>query len=76
MRPAFELSAGSGLCPSCGASWRLEFAHAVDQDSPLLGLGPGDVGLPPADVIVGRAGFERCFFLLTGGRTSVEVVAK
>jgi adenylyltransferase/sulfurtransferase len=75
MRPVFELRAGSGLCPSCGDSWRLEFAHAVDESSALIDRRPSDVGLPAADVVVGRAGFERCFFVLTGGESAVTVAA-
>jgi adenylyltransferase/sulfurtransferase len=73
MRPAFELDAGSGLCPECSSGWRLEFAHAVDEESALIDCVPADVGLPPADVVVGRSGFDRCFLRMTGGRSALEV---
>lgn len=75
MRPVFELNAGSGLCPTCAGPWRLQFEHAVDESSALIDSRPSDIGLPPADVVVGRAGFDRCFFLLTGGESAVKVAA-
>ena len=45
------------------------------DDSELLALRPNDLGLPPADVVVGRVGFERAFFLLTAGQRASDVIA-
>ncbi|MDQ3824017.1 MAG: ThiF family adenylyltransferase [Actinomycetota bacterium] len=72
-RAVVALDAGSGVCPGCGNLWQLELAHSVDGDSPLLESTHADLGLPAADVVVGRSGFERRFYLLTGGEPAVEV---
>ncbi len=73
-RPVYGLRAGHGICPTCGNQWQLQFAHSIDESqSDLLGLRPSDLCLPPADIIVARAGFDRCFFLLTGSRAAVDV---
>lgn len=69
------LTVGAGLCPSCGEPWRIEFAHSVDAGSELAKLTAADLGLPPGDVLVGRAGLERKFFKLTGGRSAFETLA-
>jgi len=74
LKPVDALSAGSGICPECSNEWRLLFTHAVDAESPLLGLHAADVGLPPGDVVVGRVGLERCFFLLTGPGSAIDLV--
>lgn len=66
-QPVVALDAGRGLCPVCGNAWQLEFAHVVDDDSALLDATAADLGLPPADVVVGRSGVERCFYVATGG---------
>lgn len=67
------LDAGAGLCPSCGNAWRLHFAHAVDAESPLCDATPCDVGLPPGDVVVARAGLERHFFTLVGSGSALDL---
>jgi molybdopterin/thiamine biosynthesis adenylyltransferase len=63
-RPVDTLDAGHGLCPECGLAWRLEFAHSIDDDSPLLDLTPQDIGLPDNDYLVGRVGTQRRFYRL------------
>lgn len=73
-RPVYALEAGQGLCPECGNHWQLEFMHSIDgSDSGVLGLRPSDLGLPPADVVVGRSGFDRVFLLLTGDEKAVHL---
>ena len=75
-QPVYALKAGHGICPTCGNQWQLRFAHAIDEsDSDLLGLRPSDLGLPPADIVVARAGFDRSYFLLTGDRSAIDVAA-
>jgi len=63
-RPVDALDTGDGICPDCGEQWRLDFAHSVDADSPLLDRTAADIGIPEDDVLVGRVGMERCFFRL------------
>jgi len=75
-RPIYDLKAGQGICPTCGNQWQLHFAHSIDVgDSELLELRPSELGLPPADIVVGRVEFDRTYFLLTGGESAVDVVA-
>ncbi|HEX8205389.1 MAG TPA: ThiF family adenylyltransferase [Solirubrobacteraceae bacterium] len=64
LRPVPALDAGRGLCFECLEPWRLEFAHAIDRESPLLGLTAVDLDLPPEDVVVARAGADRVFVRL------------
>lgn len=63
-RPVDALGEGDGLCRNCGKARRLEFTHSADDESSLLGKTAAAIGLPPSDVIVGRAGMERTFFRL------------
>lgn len=72
-RPVDALTSGAGLCPSCNNHWRLEFAHVVDDDSPLLDSKSAELGLPLGDIIVGRLGLERCFFSMVGPHTAIEL---
>jgi molybdopterin/thiamine biosynthesis adenylyltransferase len=66
VRPAFALTASAELCPTCREIRQLEFAHVIDDASPLLERRVGDLHLPDADVIVARTATERAFFLLDG----------
>lgn len=74
-RVADSLSQGAGLCPRCAREWRLEFTHTVDGESPLLDATCTELGLPPADVVVGRNGLERCFLRL-GGLQSLTTASR
>jgi molybdopterin/thiamine biosynthesis adenylyltransferase len=74
--PVYALRTGAGICPVCRNQWQLSFLHSIgSEDNELLELTPADLGLPPADVIVGRLGFERVFFILVGARRASELVA-
>lgn len=75
-RPVDALRAGTGLCPQCGNSWRLEYAHTIDEDSPLLATSPSDLGLPCADYVVARSGEDRRFFALTGPTSATDLVRR
>jgi ThiF family len=76
LRPVDSLYAGAGLCPMCANAWRLEFAHTIEDDSPLLSSCSSDLGLPLADYVVARAGLERRFFSLTGPAAAKEVPSR
>jgi molybdopterin/thiamine biosynthesis adenylyltransferase len=76
VRPLDALDSKAGRCPRCNEEWRLEYAHTIDRDSPLLGANSRDLGLPPADYVVGRSGEERRFFALTGPESAVELVRR
>jgi molybdopterin/thiamine biosynthesis adenylyltransferase len=66
LRPAFSLTAGAGLCPSCGEPAKLQYAHAIDADSgrEMRERRLAELHLPAEDVVVARAGFERRFFVI------------
>lgn len=70
-RPLHALSAGAGLCMQCGNQWKLEFAHTIASDSPLLESTAAEVGLPPGDIVVARAGTTRRFYTLTGEGSAI-----
>jgi molybdopterin/thiamine biosynthesis adenylyltransferase len=73
-RPVDALHAGTGICPECTNPWRLEFAHTIDQDSPLLSVSANDLGLPFADYVVARSGSTRRFFALTGPLSAIDLM--
>jgi adenylyltransferase/sulfurtransferase len=73
-RPVDALRAGSGLCPQCANPWRLEFAHTIDEGSPLLTACSSDLGLPAADYVVGRSGLDRRFLALTGPSSAIDLM--
>ncbi len=75
LRPLDALTATDGSCPDCGEPWQIEFAHAVEDDSPLAGETAAGIGLPEQDVLVGRLGFERIFFRLEPVERGAGVVA-
>lgn len=72
--PIVALTGGRGLCPQCGNQWRLQMTHSIEPGDPLLARRPGDLGLPPGDVITGRSGLDRIFFVLTGDRPAWELL--
>ncbi len=73
-RPVDSLTAGAGLCGTCGNQWRLSFTHAIDDDSPLLGCNSSDLGLPPGDVVVAHLGLDRSFFALSGPESATDLL--
>jgi molybdopterin/thiamine biosynthesis adenylyltransferase len=75
-RPLDTLTAGAGRCPRCESPWRLELAHTIDDDSPLLACKASDVGLPCADYVVGRSGDDRRFFALVDPTSGIDLLRR
>lgn len=75
LRPLDALAADDGECRTCGAQRRLDLTHAIADDSPLLGSTPADISLPPADVVVARAGNDRVFFSLVGDDDPIDLIS-
>jgi molybdopterin/thiamine biosynthesis adenylyltransferase len=75
-RPLDALSSGIGRCPQCESPWRLELAHTIDDDSPLLACRSSEVGLPCADYVVGRSGEERRFFALVDPTSGIDLLRR
>jgi molybdopterin/thiamine biosynthesis adenylyltransferase len=74
LRPVEELVSGAGLCPRCGNLWRLDFAHSIDDDSPLLGAVSSELGLPQGDIVTGRSGTNRWFYILSGPDSGIALM--
>jgi molybdopterin/thiamine biosynthesis adenylyltransferase len=55
-------------CSSCGELREPELAHGVDGSESFLDRTLADVGIPPYDMVTGRAGLEQVHFLLAGDR--------
>jgi adenylyltransferase/sulfurtransferase len=72
LRPVAGMPQGAGLCPTCGLERRLSFAHTVEPDSALARMSARDIGLPVADVVVGRSNMERRFFVLTDAASAFD----
>jgi adenylyltransferase/sulfurtransferase len=72
LRPVAGMSKGAALCPTCNLERRLSFAHTVEPGSALASLSARDLGLPVADVVVGRSGMERRFFVLTHAESAFD----
>ena len=65
MQPFDALDVGAGTCPGCGEAWRLDYAHSIGSDSPLLTQTAAGIGIAENDIIVGRlADKKRCFLRL------------
>lgn len=74
MAPVDSLSAGAGLCPNCGETWKLSFTHTIDAASPLLPRTANDLGLPTGDYVVARESFERHFYSLSAPGGALDLL--
>ena len=64
-----KATAGSALCPACGAERAFDLRHSFGaDDGELLELTPDELGLPPNDVITVRSAGLRSHFVLSGAR--------
>jgi adenylyltransferase/sulfurtransferase len=67
-----QVTEAQGRCPRCGQPRTPSMFHTIDgRRRELLDRSLAAVGIPPWDVIGGRAGWERRFYELTGDRASV-----
>lgn len=76
MAPLDSLDAGAGLCSHCGEPWKLEFAHTIDEASPLLSRTAERLGLPPGDYVVAREGFDRHFYSLSAPGSALDLLRR
>jgi molybdopterin/thiamine biosynthesis adenylyltransferase len=61
-----------GRCPRCGKHRTPSMFHTIDGSRPdLLGMALAAIGIPPWDVLGGRAGWDRRYYELGGDRSSV-----
>lgn len=67
-----KVTLAQGRCPRCGQPRTPAFYHTIDaRRSALLDLTLGELGIPPWDVLGGRAGLDRRFYEFGGDRTLV-----
>jgi molybdopterin/thiamine biosynthesis adenylyltransferase len=67
-----KITEARGRCPRCGAPRTPAMFHAVDgRDSDLLEKTLGEIGIPPWDILCGRAGMEQRFYEFQGDSSRV-----
>jgi adenylyltransferase/sulfurtransferase len=66
LRPVSQVSEAAAQCPVCGALRWPRQTHVIRGDQPFLDRPLREIGIPPLEVLCGRAGDDYCFFELTG----------
>jgi molybdopterin/thiamine biosynthesis adenylyltransferase len=67
-----KVTEAQGRCPRCGRPRTPSMFHTIDGRRPdLLDMTLAAIGIPPWDVLGGRAGWGRRFYELDGDRASV-----
>ncbi len=61
-----RISEEQARCPNCGEMRELETLHAISGQENFLGRTFEEVGIPPYDIIGGRAGMDQLFFEFGG----------
>ncbi len=59
---------GKATCPGCGGLRAPELTHVLRAEEPFLELCPAELGVPPYDLVLGRAGEQRRAYLFAGDR--------
>lgn len=71
MRPLVQVTEQDGECPHCGARRTPGLFHRVGGTEGFLDRTLAEIGLPPWDVVLGRAGDRWAAFELAGDRAAV-----
>lgn len=66
-----KVTEAHGRCPDCGAARAPQMYHALGAGSPLLGRRLGELGVPPWDIVAGRAGDRTRYYEFAGDRVGV-----
>jgi molybdopterin/thiamine biosynthesis adenylyltransferase len=67
-----KVTVAQGRCPRCGQPRTPSFYHTIDAGRPgLLDLTLAELGIPPWDVLGGRAGMDQRFYEFGGDRALV-----
>jgi adenylyltransferase/sulfurtransferase len=67
-----KVTEAQGRCPRCREPRTPKMFHTIDgRDRALADRTLGEIGVPPWDVLVGRAGLEQRFYEFTGDREEV-----
>lgn len=65
------VSEAQARCPTCNEHRVANMYHTIGDSSTLLDRTLGELGVPPWDVLTGRAGMERKFYEFSGDREAV-----
>lgn len=71
LRPLTAVTEREALCSACGARRVPRLYHALSGGEAALRRTLAELGVPPWDVLVGRAGDDTVGFVLDGDRTAV-----
>lgn len=71
LRPLSSMAESDATCPRCNARRAPRLFHSVQGDEDFLDLRLADIGLPPWDIVLGRAGERAVGFELSADRESV-----
>lgn len=66
-----NISEAEGRCAKCGQPCTPDVYHSLESDSPLLERTLAELGVPPWDIVVGRAGMRRHGYELAGDRNLI-----
>jgi molybdopterin/thiamine biosynthesis adenylyltransferase len=66
-----RVTEAEGRCPECGAARAPNMYHTIGHDSPLLKHTLAELGVPPWDIVVGRAGEQIRAYELSGDAAGV-----
>jgi len=66
-----KVTESAGRCPKCGEPCTPNLYHTIGSDSPVLDRKLSELGVPPWDILVGRAGTTERGYELAGDRTRV-----
>lgn len=66
-----KVSESQGRCPTCREHRTPNVYHTIGDQSALLDKTLGELGMPPWEVLGGRAGLEQRFYEFTGDRSEV-----
>ena len=66
-----RITEAAARCPACGADRAPQLVHTLDDRTACLDRTLAEIGVPPWDVLAGRAGLEQRYYELAGDRESV-----
>jgi molybdopterin/thiamine biosynthesis adenylyltransferase len=70
-RPLESLGSGDGECPRCGHLVQIDTFHDVYGTEDFLDRTLADIGIPPYEILTGRAGTKEIHYEIAGDRDRV-----
>lgn len=66
-----KVTVAHGRCPACGGHRSPEMYHTLGADTPLRDRTLAELGVPPWDILGGRAGMQQVYYEFAGDRAAV-----